>query len=129
MISKNHGELFQRRKTNPTLTFEDLPYQAHSVFNPAATIVNDITLLLVRVEDHRSFSHFTVARESEWNWQLGDWQQTNLCSRSYKLPWIDTWNWRCTYNLHWWDRKMGRSIYSLFGFGSSTISCLYRRFL
>ena len=62
MISKNHGELFQRWETNPTLTFEDLPYQAHSVFNPADAIVNGITLLLVRVEDHRSFSHFTVAR-------------------------------------------------------------------
>ncbi len=35
MISKNHGELFQRCETNPTLTFEDLPDQAHSVFNPA----------------------------------------------------------------------------------------------
>jgi len=62
MISKNHGELFQRCETNPTLTFEDLPYQAHSVFNPAYAIVNGINSLPVRVEDHRNFFHFTGAR-------------------------------------------------------------------
>jgi hypothetical protein len=62
IILKGPGELFQRYKKNPILTAEDWPYQAHSVFNPAAAIVNGITLLMVRVEDHRGFSHFTVAR-------------------------------------------------------------------
>jgi beta-1,4-mannooligosaccharide/beta-1,4-mannosyl-N-acetylglucosamine phosphorylase len=62
MIWKDHGELFLRCKKNPILTVEDWPYQANSVFNPAATIVNDTTLLLVRVEDHRGFSHFTIAK-------------------------------------------------------------------
>lgn len=62
MMWKDHGELFQRCKNNPILTVEDWPYQAHSVFNPAAAIVNGITLLMVRVEDHRGFSHLTVAR-------------------------------------------------------------------
>ena len=62
MIWKDHGELFLRCDKNPILTVEDWPYQAHSVFNPAAAIVDGITLLMVRVEDHRGFSHFTVAR-------------------------------------------------------------------
>lgn len=62
MIWKDHGELFVRCKKNPILTVEDWPYQANSVFNPAATIVNGTTLLMVRVEDHRGFSHFTIAR-------------------------------------------------------------------
>ena len=62
MIWEDHGELFQRYNKNPILTVEDWPYQAHSVFNPAAAIVNGITLLMVRVEDHRGFSHFTMAR-------------------------------------------------------------------
>jgi hypothetical protein len=39
MISKNHGELFQRCETNPTSTCEDLSYQAHSVLNSADAIV------------------------------------------------------------------------------------------
>jgi predicted GH43/DUF377 family glycosyl hydrolase len=43
---KGPGELFQRYKKNPILTAEDWPYQAHSVFNPAAAIVNGRTLLL-----------------------------------------------------------------------------------
>ena len=62
MMWKDHGELFQRCKKNPILTVEDWPYKAHSVFNPAAAIVNGITLLMVRVEDHRGFSHLTIAR-------------------------------------------------------------------
>ncbi|AKB78131.1 hypothetical protein MSHOH_1648 [Methanosarcina horonobensis HB-1 = JCM 15518] len=62
MTWKDHGELFVRYNRNPILTVEDWPYQANSVFNPAATIVDGITLLLVRVEDHRGFSHFTAAR-------------------------------------------------------------------
>ncbi|AKB14015.1 hypothetical protein MSTHC_1023 [Methanosarcina thermophila CHTI-55] len=59
---KDHGELFKRNIKNPILTVDDWPYRAHSVFNPAAAIVNGTTLLMVRVEDHRGFSHFTVAR-------------------------------------------------------------------
>lgn len=62
MIWKDRGELFVRCKKNPILTVEDWPYQANSVFNPAATIVDGTTLLMVRVEDHRGFSHLTVAR-------------------------------------------------------------------
>ena len=46
---------FIRCKKNPTLTVDDWPYQASSVFNSAAAIVNGITLLMVRVEDHRGF--------------------------------------------------------------------------
>ena len=62
MSWKDHGELFVRSRKNPILTVEDWPYRANSVFNPAAAIVDGKTLLLVRVEDHRGFSHLTVAR-------------------------------------------------------------------
>jgi len=62
MIRKNRGELFVRYEKNPILTVDHWPYEAHSVFNPAATMVRDTTLLLVRVEDYRGFSHLTVAR-------------------------------------------------------------------
>ncbi len=43
MMWKDHGELFIRSKKNPILTAEDWPYKAHSVFNPAATIVDGTT--------------------------------------------------------------------------------------
>ncbi|WP_440948798.1 glycosidase [Methanosarcina sp. T3] len=64
MIWKDQGELFVRHKKNPILTIEDWPYQANSVFNPAAAIVDGKILLLVRVEDHRGISHLTVARSN-----------------------------------------------------------------
>jgi len=38
------------------------PYPVNSVFNPGVADLEDETLLLVRVEDRRGFSHFTVAR-------------------------------------------------------------------
>ena len=44
MVWKNHEELFVKYKRNPILTAENLPYKAYSVFNPAAAIVDDITL-------------------------------------------------------------------------------------
>jgi len=56
------GNCLYGTEKNPILTVEDWPYRANSVFNPAAAIVDGKILLLVRVEDHRGFSHFTVAR-------------------------------------------------------------------
>ena len=65
-------ELFQRYHSNPILSAEDWPYPANAVFNPAAVRLNTETLLLVRVEDMRGFSHLTVARSSDGftNWQI-----------------------------------------------------------
>ncbi|MGZ4332966.1 MAG: glycoside hydrolase family 130 protein [Gaiellaceae bacterium] len=55
-------ELFQRDAGNPILTADDWPYPVNAVFNPAAAVVGDTTILLVRVEDRRGISHLTVAR-------------------------------------------------------------------
>jgi len=72
MMWKDHGELFIRSKKNPILTAEDWPYKAHSVFNPAATIIDGTTLLMVRVEDHRGFSHLTLAKSKNGidSWEI-----------------------------------------------------------
>jgi predicted GH43/DUF377 family glycosyl hydrolase len=64
-------ELFTRYKGNPILTPENWPYPANAVFNPAAVKLNTETLLLVRVEDMRGFSHLTVARSADG---LTDWE-------------------------------------------------------
>ena len=71
----NHGqpELFQRHRRNPILTAADWPYPAHTVFNPAATLLPDgTTLLLCRVEDSRGHSHLSVARSANGvdGWQI-----------------------------------------------------------
>jgi beta-1,2-mannobiose phosphorylase / 1,2-beta-oligomannan phosphorylase len=58
-------ELFTRSPANPVLTAAQWPYPAAAVYNPAATVVDGETVLLCRVEDHRGFSHLTVARSSD----------------------------------------------------------------
>jgi beta-1,4-mannooligosaccharide/beta-1,4-mannosyl-N-acetylglucosamine phosphorylase len=59
------SSLFRRYENNPILTASQWPYPANAVFNPAATKLGDETLLLVRVEDMRGFSHLTVARSTD----------------------------------------------------------------
>jgi len=65
------ANLFRRYKGNPILTADNWPYPAHSVFNPGAAFIDGETLLLVRVEDFRGFSHLTLARSkdgiTDWN--------------------------------------------------------------
>jgi len=58
-------ELLTRHPDNPIITAADLPYSANSVFNPGATMRDDETILLMRVEDRRGLSHLTVARSSD----------------------------------------------------------------
>jgi predicted GH43/DUF377 family glycosyl hydrolase len=72
-MEKNTGyELFQRHHNNPILTVSDWPYRANSVFNAAATEVDDKILLLARVEDFRGISHLTAARSQDGisKWQI-----------------------------------------------------------
>jgi predicted GH43/DUF377 family glycosyl hydrolase len=68
----SYRELFRRYPQNPILTIKDWPYAANTVFNPAVTKYNGKTLLLVRVEDRRGFSHFTkaVSENGIDNWQI-----------------------------------------------------------
>ena len=66
------NELFKRYHGNPILSGADWPYPTNAVFNPAATKLNSETLLLIRVEDMRGFSHLTVARSADGftNWEI-----------------------------------------------------------
>jgi beta-1,4-mannooligosaccharide/beta-1,4-mannosyl-N-acetylglucosamine phosphorylase len=65
-------ELFKKFEGNPILTPKDWPYPTSAVFNPGAAKLNAETLLLVRVEDMRGFSHLTVARSADGltSWQV-----------------------------------------------------------
>jgi len=64
--------LFHRYQGNPVLTPDDWPYAVNAVFNPAAAKLNNETLLLIRCEDMRGFSHLTVARSTDGftNWEI-----------------------------------------------------------
>ena len=64
--------LFKRHPGNPMLNPADWPYPANSVFNPGAALIGEETLLLVRVEDMKGFSHLTAARskDGKTNWRI-----------------------------------------------------------
>ena len=66
----NH-ELFKRHPENPILSVDDWPYDANSVFNAAAAYIDHEVILLVRVEDFRGFSHFTLAKSKDG---VHDWK-------------------------------------------------------
>ncbi|MHC4646296.1 MAG: glycoside hydrolase family 130 protein [Planctomycetota bacterium] len=66
------NRLFKRYEGNPILRPEDWPYPTNAVFNPAAVKLNTETLLLIRAEDLRGFSHLTLARSADGftNWEI-----------------------------------------------------------
>lgn len=61
----NYRNIFIRYTGNPIITPDNLPYPANSVFNPGAVTFKDQTLLLMRVEDLRGFSHLTRATSTD----------------------------------------------------------------
>ena len=79
--STNH---FHRYEGNPILTPGCWPYPANATFNPGAARHNGETLLLVRVEDMRGFSHLTFARskDGKTGWQI-DQQPTLVPDPKY----------------------------------------------
>jgi predicted GH43/DUF377 family glycosyl hydrolase len=73
MKNPQFKELFRRYEENPILRAENLPYPANSVFNPGATLIDEETLLLMRVEDRQGISHLTLARSRDGmtDWKIG----------------------------------------------------------
>jgi predicted GH43/DUF377 family glycosyl hydrolase len=65
MADYKFSELFHRYDRNPILTANQWPYPVNSVFNAGAAKVDGDTLLLVRAEDRKGFSHLTVARSRD----------------------------------------------------------------
>lgn len=70
ILYPNH--FLRRYEGNPILTADKWTYPVNSVFNPGAIELNGETLLLVRVEDLRGFSHFTIAKSPDGknNWEI-----------------------------------------------------------
>ncbi|MHC4661532.1 MAG: glycoside hydrolase family 130 protein [Planctomycetota bacterium] len=64
-MKNSNRELFARHPGNPIITARDIPYPANTVFNAAAARLEGETLLLLRIEDRRGFSHLTAARSRD----------------------------------------------------------------
>jgi predicted GH43/DUF377 family glycosyl hydrolase len=81
--------LFKRYEGNPILTAENWPYAANAVFNPGAIKLNSETILLIRVEDMRGFSHLTVARSEDGftNWQVDPHPTLEADQTSHEERW------------------------------------------
>ena len=67
-------ELFTRHQANPIISPSDIPYPCDCVCNPAAHLVGDDVLLLLRVIDQEGSSHITVARSRDGvtDWRIED---------------------------------------------------------
>lgn len=71
MPNSQFKELFTRHEANPIIQAKDIPYPANSVFNAGVARVDGETLLLMRVEDRRGFSHLAAARSKDG---VNDWR-------------------------------------------------------
>ncbi|HEY3414601.1 MAG TPA: glycosidase [Armatimonadota bacterium] len=71
MTPNNTMDLVRRYENNPILEGKDVPYLCNTMFNAGATTFRGETLLLLRIEDRRGYSHLTVATSkdgiSNWN--------------------------------------------------------------
>jgi len=68
------GELFTRYEGNPILTKDNWPYLIGSVFNAGAVKFKEKTILLIRVEDRRGFSHLSraVSDDGKAGWVIDE---------------------------------------------------------
>lgn len=82
---RNHRELFTRYPANPIITPDDYPSMVNAIFNPAATVYDDETLLLLRVEDRSGRSHLAVATsiDGRENWTI---QRDRVMLPAYERP-------------------------------------------
>ncbi len=73
-IHQKPANHFKRYDGNPILSPDRWPYACNSTFNPGVIEHNGETLMLVRVEDMRGFSHLTRARskDGKTNWVVDD---------------------------------------------------------
>jgi len=65
------GQLFRRHEGGPILSARECSWPVNSVFNAGATLLDEETLLMLRVEDRCGHSHFTIARSPDG---IGDWR-------------------------------------------------------
>jgi len=92
--------LFSRYERNPILTPAEWPYRANAAFNPGAVEVDGQTLLLVRVEDMKGFSHLTAARSTDGktDWQIdphptlepnGEYREEQWALEDPRIVWLE----------------------------------------
>jgi beta-1,4-mannooligosaccharide/beta-1,4-mannosyl-N-acetylglucosamine phosphorylase len=81
-------ELFVREPSNPILKASDMPFPCKAVCNPAACVIGNDILLLLRVIDDKDRSHLYVARSSDGigNWRI---ETTPLLSPDLNAAWYD----------------------------------------
>jgi len=86
MVESQDGNPISRYPANPIVRARDIPYPCNAVFNAGVTTRGAETLLLLRIEDRRGISHFTVARSRDGvsDWRVGP--APNLVPDSSRRP-------------------------------------------
>ncbi len=86
---KAQRSLFHRYEKNPILSPDDWPYVANATFNPGAAAFSGGTILLVRVEDMRGFSHLTIARSADGktDWRVDEHPALKPEAESHEEQW------------------------------------------
>jgi len=117
---KKAADLFTRYEANPILTAKEWPYPANAVMNPAAIRFNNETLLLIRVEDLRGFSHLTVAKSADGftNWQI-DSKPTLIADHSSRE---EKWGLEDPRIIWLEEQKQFAITYTSFSAGGPTVS-------
>jgi len=114
--------IFKEYDKNPILRAEDWPYPANAVFNPGAINYNDEVILLVRVEDHKGFSHLTLARSKDGisNWEIDNKPTLTSDPRFQE----EMWGLEDPRIVFLKDRKEYAITYTSFSLGGPTISLM-----
>lgn len=82
-------EMFRRYSGNPILGPHDLPVMVNAVFNPAATVLDGRTLLLLRVEDRTGLSSLVVATSEDGitGWEIDPVRGLQPACDSFEEHW------------------------------------------
>lgn len=82
-------ELFRRSPANPVITAAQFPRMVNAVFNPAATTVDNRTLLLLRVEHRNGLSSLAVATSDDGltGWEVDRYRGLEPRPGSFEEHW------------------------------------------
>lgn len=112
-------DLIQRYAGNPLLDGKNVPYPCNTIFNAGGTMFGNETLLLLRIEDRRGFSHLTVATSADGvsNWNIRDTPLMTHGHPDYPYEAFGVEDPRITYVEETGDYLIAYTAYSFLGAG------------
>ncbi|HEY3267162.1 MAG TPA: glycosidase [Armatimonadota bacterium] len=112
-------DLVQRYANNPLLDGKNVPYPCNTIFNAGATTFRGETLLLLRIEDRRGYSHLTVAtsKDGVTGWNIRETPLMTPGHPEYPYEAFGVEDARITYVQETGDYLIAYTAYSFLGAG------------